>query len=47
MPTPKGDVIIFEGGVFCYKEQDSDIVYMTQRLAVRYPINNRNLKNEK
>lgn len=44
MPTPKGDVISFEGGMFCYREQNSDIIYMTQGLAIRYPVDKEKLK---
>ena len=36
--TPKGDVIVFDGGMFCYRKENNDIVYMKQGLAVTYPI---------
>ena len=38
IPTPKGDVIVFNGGMFCFRKEDNDIVYMKQGLAVTYPI---------
>lgn len=38
MPTPKGDVITFEGGMFCYRPSDNDIVYIKSGMAITYPI---------
>ena len=38
LPTPKGDVIIFDGGMFCYRPLDNDIVYIKSGIAVTYPI---------
>ena len=36
--TPKGKVISFDGGMFCYRASDNDVVYMEDSLAVIYPI---------
>jgi len=38
LPTPKGDVIIFNGGMFCYRPSDNDIVYIKLGIAITYPI---------
>lgn len=36
--TPKGDVVVFNGGMFCYRPADNDIAYIKSELAVIYPI---------
>lgn len=38
LPTPKGDVITFDGGMFCYRLLDNDIVFIKSGLAITYPI---------
>ena len=38
LPTPKGDVITFDGGMFCHRAKDDDIVYIKYGQAVTYPI---------
>lgn len=38
IPTPKGDVLVFDGGMFCYRKADNDIVYIKQGFAITYPI---------
>ena len=38
LSTPKGDVITFDGGMFCYRSSDNDIVYIKSGFAVTYPI---------
>lgn len=38
LPTPKGDVITFDGGMFCYRPLDNDIVFIKSGMAVTYPI---------
>jgi len=38
LPTPKGDVITFAGGMFCYRPSDNDIVYINSGIAITYPI---------
>ncbi len=37
-PTPKGKVVSFEDGMFCYRKENNDIVYIRQGLAVTYPV---------
>lgn len=39
LATPKGDAITFNGGMFCYRPIDNDIVYIKSELAITYPIN--------
>lgn len=36
--TPKGEVIVFDGGMFCYRETDNDVVYMQNSFAATYPL---------
>ncbi len=36
--TPKGEVISFDGGMFCYRSKENDIVYIKEKLAITYPI---------
>lgn len=36
--TPKGEVITFDGGIFCYRPNENDIVFMKHGMAVIYPI---------
>ena len=38
LPTPKGDVITFDGGMFCYRPLDNDIVFIKSGMAITYPI---------
>lgn len=38
IPTPKGNIIVFNGGMFCHRQQDNDIVYIKNGFAVSYPI---------
>lgn len=38
LPTPKGDVITFDGGMFCYRPTENDIVYIKSGIAITYPI---------
>ena len=38
IPTPNGDVITFEGGMFCYRPLDNDIVFIKSGMAITYPI---------
>lgn len=38
LPTPKGDVITFDGGMFCYRPSDNDIAYIKSGIAITYPI---------
>lgn len=38
LPTPKGDVITFDGGMFCYRLLDNDIVFIKSGLAITFPI---------
>jgi hypothetical protein len=37
-PSPKGKILSYDGGMFCYREDNNDIVYIEQGLAVTYPI---------
>lgn len=41
IPTPKGKVVVFNGGMFCYRKEDNDIVYIKNGFAVSYPICNK------
>lgn len=36
--TPKGEVITFDGGMFCYRPSENDIVYIKSGFAVTYPV---------
>lgn len=36
--TPKGEVITFDGGMFCYRPTENDVVYIKSGFAVTYPI---------
>ena len=36
--TPKGEIISYEGGMFCYRAADNDVVHMEESLAVVYPV---------
>lgn len=36
--TPKGLVISFDGGMFCYRQEDNDIVFVRQGISITYPI---------
>ncbi len=48
IPTPKGNVITFEDGMFCFRATDNDIVYIKSGFAVTYPlINNVNSSNSR
>lgn len=38
IPTPKGEVVVFDGGMFCYRKNENDIVYIKNGFAVSYPI---------
>lgn len=38
LPTPKGNVITFDGGMFCHRPEDNDVVYIKYGLAITYPI---------
>lgn len=38
IPTPNGDIITFDGGMFCYRSSDNDIVFIKPGIAVSYPI---------
>jgi hypothetical protein len=38
MNTPKGEVIVFDGGMFCYRKEDNDVVYIRERFVACYPI---------
>ena len=37
-PSPKGKILSYDGGMFCYREDNNDIVYIEQGVAVTYPI---------
>ena len=37
-PSPKGKIMSYDDGMFCYREDNNDIVYIEQGLAVTYPI---------
>lgn len=41
IPTPKGNVVVFNGGMFCHRKEDNDIVYIKNGFAVSYPIYNK------
>ena len=41
IPTPNGDVITFDGGMFCYRPLENDIVFIKSGMAVTYPITQR------
>ena len=36
--TPKGEIISYDGGMFCYRPVDNDVVHMEESLAVVYPV---------
>ena len=36
--TPKGEIISYDGGMFCYRPADNDVVHMEESLAVVYPV---------
>lgn len=36
--TPKGEIISYDGGMFCYRPEDNDVVHMEESLAVVYPV---------
>lgn len=36
--TPKGEIISYNGGMFCYRPVDNDVVHMEESLAVVYPV---------
>ena len=36
--TPKGEVITFDGGMFCYRPTENDVVYIKSGFTVTYPI---------
>ena len=36
--TPKGKIISYDGGMFCYRPADNDVVHMEKSLAVVYPV---------
>ena len=36
--TPKGEIISYDGGMFCYRAADNDVVHMEESLAVVYPV---------
>lgn len=41
MQTPKGRVVVFDGGMFCFRHEEQDIVYMKYGMATTYPIVNK------
>lgn len=41
LPTPKGLVVVFDGGMFCFRQKEQDIVYMKYGMATTYPIVNK------
>lgn len=41
LPTPKGLVVVFDGGMFCFRQKGQDIVYMKYGMATTYPIVNK------
>ena len=36
--TPKGEIISYDGGMFCYRAGDNDVVHIEDSLAVVYPV---------
>lgn len=38
IPSPKGNVISFEDGMFCYRPADGDVLYILNSFVVSYPI---------
>lgn len=36
--TPKGEIISYDGGMFCYRPAENDVVHMEESLAVIYPV---------
>lgn len=38
LPTPKGRVVVFDGGMFCHRPSEQDVVYMKYGMAITYPI---------
>lgn len=41
MQTPKGRVVVFDGGMFCFRPTENDIVYMKSGMATTYPLVNK------
>ena len=37
-PSRKGEIISYDGGMFCYRPEDNDVVHMEESLAVVYPV---------
>lgn len=37
-PSPKGEILSYDDGMFCYRKDSNDIVYIEQGFAVTYPI---------
>ena len=38
IPSPKGDIISFDGGMVCYRPSENDIVYILNSFVVSYPV---------
>jgi hypothetical protein len=38
IPSPKGKVISFNDGMFCYRPADKDVLYILNRFVVSYPV---------
>ena len=41
LQTPKGLVVVFDGGMFCFRQKERDIVFMKYGMATTYPIVNK------
>jgi hypothetical protein len=38
IPSPKGDVISFDDGMFCYRPAERDVLYILNSFVVSYPV---------